>query len=111
MPAATSFQGLLDAEVCATTLAELSAQISIFSFELRESFADWVEGFLKLLHGVAGCDVLWAVPVEGFDVDKDDALDDVGLVCGTERFDKRWSFGIVLVDLDAAKNLEAGLVG
>ena len=90
---------------------KFTAQGGVFGFECREFFADRGENFLQLLDGVARRDVLRAVPVEAFDVDEDDSFDDIGLVDGTEGFDECWGFRVVLVDLDAAEDLEAGLVG
>ena len=92
-------------------LGKFIAQGGVFGFECCEFFADRGEDLLQLLDGVARGDVLRAVPVEGFDVDEDDSLDDVGLVGGAEGFDEGWGFVVVLVDLDAAEDLEAGLVG
>jgi hypothetical protein len=55
--------------------------------------------------------VLGTVPVEALDVDENDPLYDVGLVGGAEGFDEGWSLLVVFVDLDAAEDLEPGLVG
>ena len=55
--------------------------------------------------------MLRTVPVEGFDMDEDDSLYDVGLVGGAEGFDESRGFFVVLVDLDAAEDLEAVWLG
>jgi hypothetical protein len=57
-----------------------------------------------------------AVPVVGLDVDEDDSFYDVrccgiGLIGGAEAFDEGWGLLVVLVDLDSAEDLEAGLIG
>ena len=63
-----------------------------------------------LLFGVAGGDVLGAVPVEGFDVDDYGSLDG-GFVCGgTELLDEGGGFG-AFVDGGAAEDFETGLGG
>src|ERR1700746_3169085 len=75
-----------------------------------EAFADGGERLFELFDGVTRGDVLWAVPVEAFDVDEDDALDNSGVIFGAERVDERGGFGVVLVDFDSSEDFEAGLV-
>jgi hypothetical protein len=55
--------------------------------------------------------MLRTVPVEGFDVDEDDPFDDRRLLFWPEGLDQGRCFGVVFMDLDPAKDLEARLVG
>jgi len=63
-----------------------------------------------LLFGIAGSDVLGAVPVEGFDVNDDGSLDGSFVGGGAELLDEIGGFG-ALVDGGAAEYFEAGLGG
>ena len=55
--------------------------------------------------------MLRAIPVEGLDVDKNCSLDDGMRVRRAEGFDEGRRLGVALMDLNAAKDFEAGLVG
>ena len=66
---------------------------------------------IRVRRGVARGDVLGAVPVEAFDVDEDGAFDDGVGFGGAELLDEHGGRVVVLVDLGAAEDFEAGLVG
>ena len=55
--------------------------------------------------------MLRAIPVKGLDVDKNCSLDDGVRVRRAEGFDEGRRLGVALMDLNAAKDFEAGLVG
>ena len=44
-------------------------------------------------------------------MDEDGAFDDGVGLGGAKRLEERWGGGVILVDLDAAEDLQAGLVG
>jgi hypothetical protein len=58
----------------------LGAEVLVFGFEVGYALADGCGELDDLLLDVARGDVLGAVPVEGFDVDDDGALDGAKLL-------------------------------
>jgi hypothetical protein len=85
----------------------VGSEAFVFGFEVGDALAHGGGERDDLLFGVAGSDVLGAVPVEGFDLDDDGSFDG-GFVWGAELLDEVGGFG-TLVDGGAAEDFEAGL--
>jgi hypothetical protein len=86
----------------------LGAEVLVFGFEVGYALADGCGELDDLLLGVARGDVLGAVPIEGFDVDDDGALDGAKLlpmgILGGLRVGIRFDGDVV--DAGSLKNVE-----
>lgn len=82
--------------------------------QLRLQFLDallqWADGFVDLGFGEAACDVLGTVPVEGFNLDAEEAL---GGLLHARRDEGPGEFGVLLgaQDFGSSEDLQAGLEG
>ena len=65
---------------------EFKTQSLVFFFQLRESLSYRCHHLNDLVLGVAGSDVLLAVPVEAFNPDCDDPLDELAVIRRCELF-------------------------
>ena len=89
---------------------ELGAEALVFDFEVGDALAGGGEEVGEFLLGVAGGDVLGAVPVEGFEGDRDGAFGRGFFGWVAQLGEERCGFG-PFVDGGVAEDFEAGLVG
>ncbi len=86
------------------------AESRVFGFEGGQAIAQRGEGWFELRERVARRDVLWAVPVEGFDTDEQGAFDNCRRVGRAEGLEQSRCLRVVFMDFDAAEDLQPGLV-
>lgn len=87
---------------------KLLAQGSVFLLEGSDAGLNVVHAFANFFGGVAGRDVLRAVPVVGLDVDDEDALDDGGVAGDADTLDPLGGF-VAFENLNVAEYFQTSL--